>query len=306
MVRQTVSEGLKAQLPIVVQSLIGRASLPFYLDCLQSLLKHSKDKINLLIHEDGSLQESDREQARRQLGENTQFIDLGETKEKTLDQLSGYPHCQAMRKNSLWGIEFFDPLFAQPENPISYYIDADILFLRPFFGLFEPKEVKGGALFLRDIQWDAYSLRPWHLFGFGMRPVIVKGITTALVCWDKRAIDWNYLEWFLGQFRYHDIPEWILPTAQAGLATRCQAKTVFPEQLPNLYPNASVSDETFGVHLLGSYREKWLPKVKQHMQEMEPSHEPHRARFLPCQPRGALGYASNHGKRWVNTRLNRW
>ena len=234
-----MSEASKSKLPLVIQSLVGQIALPFYLRCLQSLLKHCEENIRLLIHEDGSLGENGRERARSELGENSQFVDYGITKERTLDHLSGYPHCQAIRKSSLWGIEFFDPLFAQPDATISYYIDADILFLRPFSGLFVPEQIEGGALFLRDTQWDAYSLRPWHLFGFGMRPVIVKGITTALVCWDKREIDWHYLEWFLGKNKFHCIPEWVMPTVQAGLASKCRAKVVSPSQITNLYPNAS-------------------------------------------------------------------
>jgi hypothetical protein len=31
------------------------------------------------------------------------------------------------------------------------------------------------------------------------KPQAVKGITTGLVFWDKTAIDWDYLEWFLGE-----------------------------------------------------------------------------------------------------------
>ena len=301
-----MSKGLIPKSPLIVQSLVGRSALPFYLRCLQSLLKHCEEKINLLIHQDGSLDENDREQARIQLGEYSKFVDHEETKEKTLDQLSGYPHCQAIRKNSLWGIEFFDPLFAQPENPISYYIDADILFLRPFYGLFDPKEVEGGALFIRDVQWDAYSLRPWHLFGFGLRPEIAKGITTALVCWDKRVIDWDYLEWFLGQNKFHCISEWVIPTAQAGLAQRCQARVVSPTQLPNLYPNASIDKATIGVHLLGSYRAKWQPKVDSYAKKIAKETFPSKASFEPCQSRGAFSYAANQAKRWINTRLNAW
>ena len=37
------------------------------------------------------------------------------------------------------------------------------------------------------------------LMGLGKKPEVVKGITTGLVFWDKRAIDWDYLEWFLGE-----------------------------------------------------------------------------------------------------------
>ena len=70
-----------------------------------------------------------------------------------------------IRNNSLWGIEFFDPLFVDNEEQFSFYIDADILFIQPFRGLFDKDVVKNGAVFLKDAQWDAYSMRPWHLLG---------------------------------------------------------------------------------------------------------------------------------------------
>ena len=46
------------------------------------------------------------------------------------------------RKDSIWGIEFFDPIFAFPDQQVSFYIDADILFLRPFKGLFDRDHLK--------------------------------------------------------------------------------------------------------------------------------------------------------------------
>jgi hypothetical protein len=295
------------QSPLLVQSLIGRKNLPFYLECLDSLTRFCHERISLLLHADGSLNKEQMDFALNHFGDQpVQFHNPEEARQVTLDNLEGLPHCQKFRQNSLWGIEFFDPLFVRPDDPISYYVDADILFLRPFSGLFEPKEVEGGAVFLRDIQWDAYCLRPWHLFGFGKHPVIVKGITTALVCWDKRAIDWDYLEWFLSQNKFHRIPEWVMPTAQAGLAKRCQARVVSPTQLPNLYPNASIDKETFGVHLLGSYRDEWRPKVESYAKEMPDDQSPTQVSFEHCQSRGAFAYAANQAKRWVNTRLNRW
>ena len=35
--------------------------------------------------------------------------------------------------------------------------------IRPFSGLFELNQVKGGAIFLKDSQWDAYCFRPWQM-----------------------------------------------------------------------------------------------------------------------------------------------
>ena len=293
--------------PLVVQSLIGKNNLSFYLECLNSLTSLCQEQINLLLHTDGSLDKSDIEFALNQFEvPSVSFRDTEEAKQTTLDHLEGRPNCQKLREESLWGIEFFDPLFANPSDPISHYVEADVLFLRPFTGLFDRSVVKDGAVFLRDTQWDAYCLRPWQLIGPGTRPTIVEGITTALVCWDKGAMDWDYLEWFLGQTKFHRIPEWVMPTAQAGLARRCKAKVVYPAQLTNLYPNAIIGKETFGVHLLGSYRNEWRPKVKDYARKMPKVKSPTQAAFEPCCPRGVMAFACKQAKRWVNTRLDRW
>ena len=138
------------------------------------------------------------------------------------------------------------------------------------------------------------------------KPQAVKGITTGLVFWDKASIDWDYLEWFLGENHLHKIPEWIMPTAQAGLANRCEAKTICPRQIPNLYPNAQIHEDTFGVHLLGSYRKKWMEKLEareynqiENLSTIAPS-------FEECVSQNIIGYSLRQIRRWKNTRLNLW
>ena len=221
-----------------------------------------------------------------------------------MDQLAGKPNCQNFRSNSIWGIEFFDPLFSNLDDNISFYIDADILFIRPFEGLFERSQVSNGAIFLRDKQWDAYSLRPWQMLGFSPKTQFVKGITTALVCWDKTVIDWDYLEWFLGQVNLHKIPDWVMPTAQAGLATRCKAKTVHPFQLLNMYPNAKIQNHTFGLHLLGSYRKNWLAKLEN--LNFSKGDSVIGTKFQKCENQSFVNYFIKQKIRWMNTRLNCW
>jgi lipopolysaccharide biosynthesis glycosyltransferase len=292
---------------IIVQSLIGRSQLPFYLRCLKSLLAFCKDPIDLQLHSDDSLSQEDKDSIHAEL--DATIITITESSQNTsrvLDCLQGRPNCQKFRKESIWGIEFFDPLFANPNAPISYYLDADILFLRPFSGLFDYSQTEEGAVFLKDTQWDAYCFRPWSLLGLGKKPEVVKGITTGLVFWDKRAIDWDYLEWFLGASYLHKIPEWIMPTAQAGLANRCNAKTVCPNQITNLYPNAQICENTFGVHLLGSYRKDWIEKLAQEGNHPNQNDRITTTRFEDCRTQDIFGYSWKQMKRWTNTRLNLW
>ena len=97
---------------------------------------------------------------------------------------------------------------------------------------------------------------------FKKKAQVVKGITTGLVFWDKTAIDWDYLEWFLGENRLQRIPEWIIPTAQAGLAHRSEAKTISTRQITNLIPTPRIHNDTFGVPMLGSVQEQWMEKLE--------------------------------------------
>ena len=116
------------------------------------------------LHSDGSLSQKDKDSIHSTLtGTTVTITDSSENSNRVLDYLKGRPNCQKVRKDSIWGIEFFDPILAFPEDPISFYLDADILFLHPFSGLFDRNQVKDGAIFLKDTQWDAYSFRPWQM-----------------------------------------------------------------------------------------------------------------------------------------------
>jgi hypothetical protein len=297
----------KCDYKIVVHSLIGGNQLTFYLRCLHSLLEYCEDSIELQLHTDGSLSNEQKDSICEKLSDYRVLIsDSDRNTDHILDCLEDRPNCQNFRKKSIWGVEFFDPLFTNPEEPISFYLDADILFLRPFSGLFDNSQTKGGAVFLKDTQWDAYCFRPWSLLRFREKPEMVKGITTGLVFWDKEAIDWDYLEWFLGASYLHKIPEWIIPTAQAGLAKRCLAKTVCHNQITNLYPNAKISEDTFGVHLLGSYRKSWLEKLDANRKGKNQYQPTLKVDFDDCENQSFIGYSLNQVKRWKNTRLNFW
>ena len=292
---------------ITVQTLIGINQLDFYLKCIDSLFLYSEEEIILHFHTDGTILEKQKDLIISHFSNwSVKFTDFNRNKEVVLDALSGKPNCQRFRKDSIWGIEFFDPLFSNPNEKISFFLDADILFLRPFTGLFDRSQVKDGAVFIKDTQWDAYCIRPWHLIVNRKKPDLVEGITTGLVFWDKSAIDWDYLEWFLGASNLHKIPEWIMPTAQAGLANRCNAKTICPKQITNLYPNAEINDDTLGVHLLGSYRKDWIEKLAKEGNHQNQNDHITTTRFEVCRTQNIIGYSLKQMKRWKNTRLNLW
>ena len=290
---------------VVIHTLAGKKNLSFYLRCLRSLLDHCKDPICLAIHEDGTFDDEARKQALETLGEDLVILPRAEADERTIEALRPYPHARKLREESIWGVEFFDPLFTDNSDPLSFYVDADILFLRPFRNLFRRDVLDGKSIFLRDVVWHAYSLRPHHLLGPNPHPRLAGGITTAIVCWDKRLIDWEYIEWFLSKPEYRVIPEWTLPTLQAGLALNVNGHTVAPEQIVNAYPKAILGPDAFAIHLLGSYRKEWLPEAEQTAEQVsqEKHTEVQSCRLEPCRPLGPLRLAVNQCKRKLNNRL---
>ena len=105
----------------IVQSLIGRGQLPFYLRCLKSLLVFCQDRIDLKLYTDGPFSQIDKDCIHKELdGTMVTIIDSSENRSRVLDYLQGRPNCQKVRKDSIWGIEFFDPIFAFPDDPISF------------------------------------------------------------------------------------------------------------------------------------------------------------------------------------------
>ena len=115
---------------INVQSLIGSKEIGFYLRCLNSLVKYSEEEIKLTLHASEKLSCEEKKQVENCLKNcNLNITESHTNAEKTLDLLADYPNCQKLRKNSLWGIEFFDPIFAFKNENYSNYLDADILLL---------------------------------------------------------------------------------------------------------------------------------------------------------------------------------
>jgi hypothetical protein len=86
--------------PPLVQSLIGKAQLGFYLKCIKSLLVHSKEKIVILLHTDGNISKKDKDCILSLLPDGqVRFSDYKTNYDNTLDALVGRPNCQKFVKN---------------------------------------------------------------------------------------------------------------------------------------------------------------------------------------------------------------
>ena len=108
--------------PIIVQSLIGKSQLGFYLKCIESLLVHYKEEILILLHTDGSLSKKEKDCILSRLAPfKIRFSDYNANYDNTLDALVGRPNCQKFRKDLFGELNFLTP-FSQIQMTPSVFI----------------------------------------------------------------------------------------------------------------------------------------------------------------------------------------
>jgi len=283
-----------------LRTLLCHKDVDLAIHCLTTALQLSADPVQLVIHEDGSLTTDDRNKLAIELP-GLRILDRIVADQIMAERLARYPNALAFRKGSVWGLKLLDVVLAEPG--LCFYLDSDIRFFRPFRGLFVDAATRGRCVFLRDTVWQAYSIRPWHLFDRrGLK--VASGINTGLSFCDPDVFDLDYIDWFLGQADWRVIPAWTEPTCWAALALRANGHAVDPHQLTNLYPSAHVTERTLGGHFLSSYRAKWIDLLQRPSQDPTANSEDVKFQQLNALTASALGL--NQIKRKIqNTLLRR-
>lgn len=240
-----------------VHSLICHRDIELSLHCLRSIEIWSLDPVRIVLHDDGSLTEDDCDLIRTALN-NPHIVRKRDADGLMAEKLVSFPAAAAFRRDSVWGLKLLDIVLL--EEDACFYCDGDIRFFRPFRGLFTPLAASHKAVFLADVIWEGYSVRPWHLFD-GRRLRISSGINTGLTIVDRSCYDLEFVDWFLGQPDWRCIPAWTEPTCWAALSARVGGHVVSPNQIVNLYPNAEIEEDAIGAHFLSSYRRQWVEKL---------------------------------------------
>jgi len=234
-----------------VTSLLGHRHVEMAVLCLGSLIRASAEPLSLRLHDDGSLTAEDRERLARDLGE-PEIIARAEADERAAAVLQGRPALTAFRRTNPLALKLIDAvLFAGEELT---YCDTDILFLRPFCGLFPQG---AGAAFMADRQ-NAYSLRSWHLLRH-RRLSLPRHVNSGLIHFPTAAWDPDLLEWYLSHPEFAFAPVWVEQTAWALLGERAGCRLFDPVRIriPEAAerPGRDRETETVALHFVGPVRE---------------------------------------------------
>jgi hypothetical protein len=181
--------------------------------CLGSLQRFSDQPLSLMIHDDRSLTPANHETLLAALT-RTQIVRRSQADERMEDLLHRHPACAAFRRANTFGLKLLDICLLGNDDTIAY-VDADILFVRPFAGFFTIPPHAGGIV-LRDVE-SVYGIRSWHL----LRPrglALARNVNAGLLCLRRSAFDLDLLEWYLSQPRHFTKSYFTEQTAWAMLA----------------------------------------------------------------------------------------
>jgi len=282
-----------------VATLLGHRQVEVALPCLNSVVRHgSAQRVSLQIHDDGTLEPGDVDSLRARLGP-VRIIGRREADLRLADHLRRNPRTRELRETNPLALKLVDTVLLA-EGDSSLYCDADILFLRPYSGLWSAPET--GVLFMQDSQ-NAYSVlsRDLHRLS-GLR--LAQKVNTGVVALRQSQYDSEFIEWLLGRPEIHRTPVWVEQTCWAALGARIGCRVADPRRVRVATRREMRLEEIVALHLVSSIRSRFLWLLRDAPDRLdEPSVE---IGTFPCRPCGPLGLARTEVSRKLTALAHRF
>lgn len=282
--------------PLLVSTLLGRAQTGTALACLGSLRRCAAEPVRLRLHDDGTLGPEELERLDEAAGP-FDLVPRREADERMEEILARHPAARAFRRTNPLALKLLDAPLLAGEAWLSL-CDTDVLFLRPFTGLFAAPGPETGAVMMADTQ-DAYSVRSWHLL-LDPRLRLPRRVNAGIVLFRTELYDLDLVDWFLARPGYQRTPFWVEQTAWALLAARAGCRIYDPRQIAFPERPVRVQEGAVALHFV-SPRRDLLPIYREAAPDRT-GEPPVAVRTLPARRCGWTSLAGSEGRRL----LARW
>ncbi len=264
--------------------------------CLGSLADACADPVAFRIHDDGTLVDEDKARLVSRLPDCT-FVHRGVADEEMDSRLRRYPACRGFRARQIYGLKLFDVPLLSSGKAVAF-CDSDVLFLRPFLGLFEFPDSDCGSLFMQDWQ-EAYALRPWHLTPFGQLSV-PRRLNCGLFYLRLSTYDLDFIEWVIARgYKVFSRLSWLEQTCWGALALRSGGRYWDSRQVCVVRSMDSLSDTTVGAHFTSSVRGLLVDAVDYVRRDLAPVP----LQVTPMRRLSAARLAGDQISRFIRTRM---
>jgi hypothetical protein len=259
-----------------------------------SLARLSHDPMHLVVHDDGSL--TDQDVARIEDELPATVLRRHQADERMADLLRRHPKCAGYRRDSVWALKLLD-LALLEEGDIAY-ADSDVLFFRPFSGLFDVPDGANAAFMTTDRMIWSVGVGG----AFEGAAVLPRRLNAGLFVMRRSSFDLDFVEWFLGQPKLNARPYVSEQTCWGALARRSGWRMYDPDQINMTSPREDAS-HLVGVHFT-SPRRGLMSKYRDIEQRtrMDP---PVRIRTVLPQDARAVDVAWGAARHHVGTTLHR-
>jgi hypothetical protein len=238
---------------MLVRNLCCHRDVGMALVSLASLQTYSEEPVSLVIHDDGSLTDEDCQLLETQL-QNTRVVRRRDADAIVEPVIASYPLLLEARRKIPFFLKLLDLYLVHPD-PVVRFVDSDILFQRPFQGLFDLDSMNATAVFMTDIR-SAFGFRLKQFWPLG--PLrFTRRLNSGIFTVPASSCDFDFLHSTLqhtgiAQALHHR--GWYEQGLWSAIGFQLHASLYLESQLALSETANRIPQNTIGLHLTGTAR----------------------------------------------------
>jgi hypothetical protein len=261
-----------------VHNLVCHRDISIALICLKSLLATSQEKLQIVVHDDGSLTDEDKTFIRAQLPNST-LVSRDHADHELAIVLDGLPTIRKARLKLPHLLKVLDvPMLCRSDNVC--FVDSDVLFLRRHRGLFEISKTRSAcARFILDIR-TCHGFRLKDFWPLGPVSPIAR-LNSGLFCIKRNVIDFDWVEAVCSRVGLPQILQhrsWFEQGLWAAIAARVGCEMIDRSQIATAEVASQIPQDPIALHFITPVR----ALLEHYIQRVQPSRSAEGIRSVPA------------------------
>jgi hypothetical protein len=248
-----------------VHNLVCHRDISIALICLKSLLATSQEKLQIIVHDDGSLTDEDQTFIRAQLPNST-LMSREQADRELAIVLDRLPTLRKARLKLPHLLKVLDvPMLCRSDNVC--FVDSDVFFLRAHRGLFEISKTRSvRARFMFDIR-TCHGFRLKDFWPLGPVSPIAR-LNSGLFCIKRNVIDFDWVEAVCSRVGLSQILQhrsWFEQGLWAAIAGRIGCEMIDSSQIATAEVASQIPEDPIALHFITPVRallEHYVPGVQ--------------------------------------------
>src|SRR6266496_3122089 len=261
-----------------VHNLVSHRDISIALICLKSLLATSQEKLQIIVHDDGSLTDEDQTLIRAQLPNST-LMSRDQADRGLAIVLDRLPTLRQARLKLPHLLKVLDvPMLCRRDHVC--FVDSDVFFLRAHRGLFEISKARSVcARFMFDSR-TCHGFRLKDFWPLGPVSPIAR-LNSGLFCIKRNVIDFDWVEAVCSRVGLSQILQhrsWFEQGLWAAIAARVGCEMIDPSQIATAEVVSQIPEDPIALHFITPVR----PLLERYVARVQASRSAEGIRSMPA------------------------